>query len=70
MERKLREYFAAGTRLAWLVEPEARVVRVYPSPEACTRLTEADTLTGGEALPGFSLPVRDWFERAGRRRTA
>ena len=28
---KLDEYFAAGTRLVWLVEPETRTVRIYRS---------------------------------------
>jgi hypothetical protein len=30
--------------------------------------SEEETLDGGEVLPGFQLPIRRWFERAGRRR--
>jgi Uma2 family endonuclease len=67
MERKRREYFASGTRLVWEVDPVARAVDVYTSPDAPTaRLTEADTLTAGDVLPGFSLSIRRWFERANR----
>src|SRR5205807_773671 len=29
MERKLKEYFLAGVRLVWFVEPDARTVTVY-----------------------------------------
>ena len=65
MERKLREYFAAGTRLVWYADPVARSVTVYTSPEGSTVLREDDTLHGNDVLPGFRLPIREWFERAG-----
>lgn len=66
MERKLKEYFLAGTRLVWLVDPESRTVRVYTAPDEFTRLTEVDTLTGGDVLPGFTLPLRQLFARLPR----
>ena len=69
MERKLREYFAAGTRVVWYVEPEPRTVRVYTSPSDVRLVGEAETLDGGTVLPGFQLKVREWFDRAGRRRS-
>src|SRR3712207_6860101 len=59
--------FSTGVRLVWYVEPESRTVRVYTSPSDLQLLTEADTLEGGEVLPGFYLPIRDWFGRAWRR---
>lgn len=68
MERKLQEYFAAGVRLVWYVDPEPRRVRVYTSPDDVSVLVEAETLEGGSVLPGFQLTIRDWFDRAGRRR--
>jgi Uma2 family endonuclease len=68
MERKLREYFAAGVRLVWYLDPETRTVRVYNSPAEVTKLGEEETLEGGEVLPGFRLPIREWFERAERGR--
>jgi Uma2 family endonuclease len=62
MERKRREYFAAGTQLVWEVDPDARAVDVFTAPGApAARLTEADTLDGGTVLPGFTLPLRDLF---------
>ena len=67
MLQKLREYFQAGTRLVWYVDPEARTVRVYTSPRRSTLLREDQTLDGGPVLPGFRLPIRQWFARAGRR---
>lgn len=68
MERKLQEYFAAGVRLVWYVEPEPPRVRVYTSPSDFRQLVEAETLDGGTVLPGFQLTIQEWFDRAGRRR--
>jgi Uma2 family endonuclease len=68
MQRKLHEYFASGTRLAWYVEPRKRTVRVYTSPSESTLLTEEDELDGGELLPGFRLSIREWFRQVEKRR--
>ena len=68
MRRKLREYFAAGTQLVWLVDPKARTVRVYTSPRKSKLVREDQTLDGGDVLPGFQLPLRKLFVRAGRRK--
>jgi Uma2 family endonuclease len=64
MRRKLREYFQAGTRLVWMVDPMARTVRVYTGPRKFKLVTEADTLDGGDLLPGSRLPLRKLFARA------
>jgi Uma2 family endonuclease len=61
MARKRREYFQAGVRLIWEVDPERRQVSVYTDPDRVTILTEADTLDGGEVLPGFTLVLRELF---------
>jgi Uma2 family endonuclease len=66
MERKLAEYFGCGVPLVWYVEPKPRTVRIYTSPSEYRLLTEDDVLDGGTLLPGFHLPIRDWFERAWR----
>jgi Uma2 family endonuclease len=62
MDNKLREYFAAGTRLVWYVDPPTRTVDVYTSPQNPQRLTVTDTLSGGDVLPGFQLTVAAIFD--------
>jgi Uma2 family endonuclease len=62
MSQKRREYFAAGARLVWIIDPDARTVDVYTSPKKHTRLTASDTLTGDPVLPGFVLPLTDLFD--------
>ncbi|MBC8869909.1 MAG: Uma2 family endonuclease [Planctomycetes bacterium] len=65
MERKLREYFEAGTELVWYVDPASRSVTVYTAPNQSTVLDADATLTGGDVLPGFTLSLRDLFAETG-----
>ena len=60
---KREEYSAAGVKLLWYYDPEARTVTVYPKgrTRGSKVLTDADTLDGGKVLPGFTLPVADMF---------
>jgi Uma2 family endonuclease len=60
--RKLVEYFAAGTRLAWVVDPKTETVRVHQSPRKSVVLKVGDVLDGGEVIPGLRIPVRDLFD--------
>jgi Uma2 family endonuclease len=62
MAEKLRDYFAAGCRLVWYVDPELREVRVFVSPDSSRLVTIDGTLEGGDVLPGFSVKLRDVFE--------
>jgi Uma2 family endonuclease len=67
MQRKRKEFFGGGTQLIWIVDPEERTVNVYTSVDDFTTLTETETLNGGALLPGFSLSIKAWFERAWKR---
>ena len=69
MQRKLREYFAAGASLVWLLDPKTRSVSVYTAVDVFTVVDEQGTLDGGNVLPGFTLAVKDWFARAERQGT-
>src|SRR5207302_308329 len=57
MDRKRQEYFRAGTRLVWEVDPRTRTVAVYNSADNPVTLRAADVLDGGSVVPGFSLPL-------------
>jgi Uma2 family endonuclease len=67
MERKVREYFEAGVRLVWLIDPKTRTARVFTSPHNSTVLGNGKTLDGGDVLPGFALPLKTLFGRAKRK---
>lgn len=59
--RKISQYFEAGTRLVWEVDPKKRTVTVFRPGAANVVLSEGDTLSGEPVLPGFSLPLAKLF---------
>jgi len=67
MRRKVREYFASGAQLAWLIDPATRTARVYTSPTEFSDVAADGELDGGELLPGFRVSLADLFRRAGDR---
>ena len=58
---KAHEWLAAGCRLVWVVDPQARTVTQYRSRTEIAILTAAETLTGGDVVPGFSIAVAEIF---------
>ena len=62
VRRKVREYLDAGVRLVWVVDPEDKTVMVYSGSMRGVEYDEADTLDGGNVLPGFTCKVADFFE--------
>lgn len=66
MERKRQEYFQAGVRLVWEIDPASRTMKVYVGTDDFRTLTEADILDGGAVLAGFSLPLAALFAELDR----
>ena len=52
-------WLSYGVQLVWVVNPDSRVVEVYPAGRAVSTLTEDDTIDGLDALPGFTCTVRE-----------
>lgn len=66
MQRKIREYLAAGSQRVWVVylatpAVSRRVVIHHPDGSTST-YTGDDVITDEELLPGFSLPLAEIFE--------
>lgn len=61
MRRKRREYFEAGVRLVWIVDPVARTVDVYTEIDNPVTFRAGQTLDGGAVLPGFMLDLTALF---------
>ncbi|MBY0515132.1 MAG: Uma2 family endonuclease [Gemmataceae bacterium] len=68
IDRKLAELFAAGCRLAWVIDPRAQAAKVYTSPKKFKELDATGTLDGGKVLPGFKLPLAELFAATRRRK--
>ncbi len=64
INRKLREYFLAGTKLAWVIDPRKETAKVYHAPDEVRRVGKTGSLDGEDVLPGFVLPLSDLFARA------
>lgn len=61
IQSKVIDYMRAGTRAVWVVDPDTRTVTVYRSLSEIRVLTEEDTLSGADVLPGFAVPVKSIF---------
>ncbi len=59
--RKMKDYFANGTRLSWLILPEEQTVMVLTPDGPPDSFGVGETLTGGAVLPGLSVAVADLF---------
>jgi len=58
---KVEVYLATGTRMVIVVNPRNQTATVTTSRGAA-HLTLDDALTGGDVVPGWSLPLRELFE--------
>jgi Uma2 family endonuclease len=59
--KKVREYFAAGGPMVWVVDPDERTVTVYRKPGDGKVLWDDANLTGDDVLPGFACAVSEFF---------
>ena len=63
LAEKRTDYFAAGTRVVWDVDPIAECVRVYRAddPTQPTTYRRGDVAEAEPAVPGWRLPVNEIF---------
>ena len=66
MRLKRENYFTAGVRVVWEIDPTQRLARVYSDVDAFVTLAEGDCLDGGAILPGFTLPLAHLFAETDR----
>ncbi len=60
VEAKVSEWLSVGVRMVIAVNPRDHTVSVH-TPDSAETLTEADTLDGGDVVPGWRLAVADIF---------
>ena len=59
LEKKVRQYLAAGSQLVWVIYPETQTIHVFGPDLSVRILTETDTLDAPDLFPGWSVPVSD-----------
>lgn len=62
MDQRLREFFESGTRLAWIIDPEAQQVEVCHSLSRRQLVGSGGCLEGEDLLPGFRYPIANLFK--------
>ena len=62
VEAKTKQWLAAGCAMVIVVDPKQRTVKQYFADGRVLSLTAADTLTGGNLLPGWELELKELFE--------
>jgi len=62
MQQKTLDYFEAGARLVWLVDPRLRTVTVHRADGSARVLRGDEALEGEDVLEGFSVPLAELFE--------
>jgi len=61
--KKTQYYLDHGVQQVWHLIAALRQVHVFlPENRSGTHLSDQDILTGGDLLPGFSIPVRALFD--------
>jgi len=66
MSRKRREYFHAGVRLVWMIDPRERTVAVYTSITNVSVIGESGKLSGGDVLSGLEIDLAKLFAELDR----
>lgn len=61
VNRRIKEQLLFGTKLVWLLDPEARNVTVYRPGKDHSVLEENEELTGDDVLPDFRCKVAEFF---------
>lgn len=61
LRQKIKEYFFAGVRLVWVVDPEDRSITILAAPDEGRTFYGDVEFDGGDVLPGFRCKVSDLF---------
>jgi Uma2 family endonuclease len=61
IEQRVADFFGAGAKLFWIVYPATRSIQVVRTDGTAARLTEQQSLSGENIIPGFTLPLTTLF---------
>jgi Uma2 family endonuclease len=61
IHRKLKQYFEAGVKEVWLIDPDSREVEIWRGATLPDRALVVGEALTSPLLPGFELPLTDLF---------
>ena len=62
IDERLKDFFASGTQIAWVIDPERQRVEVCHSLTKRQLVGSGGLLEGELLLPGFKFPIADLFK--------
>ena len=62
IDMKLREFFASGCRLAYVIDPKQQTARRHTSGDDFTIIELDGQLDGGDVLPGFEVKLSELLD--------
>jgi len=61
IHRKLKQYFAAGVKEVWLIDPDVREIEVWKGTSLPDPVLGSGDVLASALLPGFTLPLEELF---------
>ncbi|MSV35681.1 MAG: Uma2 family endonuclease [Bryobacterales bacterium] len=61
IHRKLKQYFEAGVKEVWLIDPDAREIEIWTKPALPDHALALGEALASPLLPDFALPLQDLF---------
>ncbi len=62
LEEKVEDYHAIGVDMVWVADPHTRTVKLFPLGGEPKIVHDGELLDGGTILPGFSVPIAEFFD--------
>jgi Uma2 family endonuclease len=62
VQNKMKEYLDCGVRLGWLINPDARQVEVYRYSQKKEVLSNPQSLSGENIMPGLVVELTEIFD--------
>ncbi len=69
MARKRSDYFTAGVKQVWEIDPSTETAKAYSAAEVSEAIEKGGVLRAEAILPGFQLSLSEVFARATRAKT-
>ena len=62
IQERLRDFFSSGTKLAWIIDPEAKSTEICYSLEKRKLMGPNGELNGEDVVPGFRFKLAELFK--------
>ncbi len=61
IHRKLKQYFEAGVKEVWLIDPDDREIEIWKGPSLPDPVLGGGDVLTSALLPGFAIPLEELF---------